>query len=180
MRSDEGGNHSVPKYFNVGKIVNTHGVRGEVRVISSTDFAEERYEKGSILYIEVAPKQLIEVKVASHRLHKSFDLLTFEGYNNINEVEKFKGKMLKISEEQLNALNEDEFYYHEIIDCEVFTEDGEKLGKIKEILSPGANDVWVVKRSGQNDLLLPYIEDVVKEVDVENKKIIVHLMDGLL
>ena len=170
----------MAKYFNVGKIVNTQGIKGEIRVISSTDFPEERFRKGNILYIEVAPNDLIEVKVSSHRLHKNFHLLTFAGLNNINDVEKYKGKMLKISEDQLNDLDEGEFYYHEIIDCEVFTEDGEKLGAIKEILSPGANDVWVVRRKGEKDLLLPYIEDVVKEVDVKNKKVIVHLMEGLL
>lgn len=170
----------MAKYFNVGKIVNTQGIKGEIRVISSTDFPEERFRKGNILYIEVAPNDLIEVKVSSHRLHKNFHLLTFAGFNNINDVEKYKGKMLKISEDQLNDLDEGEFYYHEIIDCEVFTDDGKKLGTIKEILSPGANDVWVVKRPGDKDLLLPYIEDVVKEVDVENKKVIVHLMEGLL
>lgn len=171
----------MTKYFNVGKIVNTHGIRGEVKVISSTDFPEERYKKGNTLYIEIGPKEMVEVKVASERLHKNFYLLTFVGLGNINDVEKFKGKILKISEDQLDdELTEDEFYYHEIIDCEVFTEEGEKLGTISEILSPGANDVWVVKRSGEKDLLLPYIENVVKEVDVENKKVIVHLLEGLL
>lgn len=170
----------MAKYFNVGKIVNTQGIKGEIRVISSTDFPEERFRKGNILYIEVAPNDLFEVKVASHRLHKNFHLLTFVGLDNINDVEKYKGKMLRINEEQLSELDEGEFYYHEIIDCEVFTEDGEKIGTIKEILSPGANDVWVVKRPGEKDLLLPYIEEVVKEIDVENKKVIVHLMEGLL
>ncbi|HHW38858.1 MAG TPA: ribosome maturation factor RimM [Bacillales bacterium] len=170
----------MAKYYNVGKIVNTQGIKGEIRVISSTDFPEERFQKGNILFIEAAPNDLIEVKVSSHRLHKSFHLLTFAGLNNINDVEKYKGKMLKISEDQLNDLDEGEFYYHEIIDCEVSTDDGEKLGTIKEILSPGANDIWVVKRPGEKDLLLPYIEDVVKEVDVKNKKVIVHLMEGLL
>ncbi|NSL51206.1 ribosome maturation factor RimM [Calidifontibacillus erzurumensis] len=170
----------MPKYYNVGKIVNTHGVRGEVRILSSTDFPEERYKKGSLLFIEVGRNEFVEVKVASHRLHKNFHLLTFEGYDNINDVEKFKGKMLKIREDQLGELDENEFYYHEIIGCTVLTEEGVKLGEIKEILSPGANDVWVVKRQGEKDLLLPYIEDVVKRVDVENKKVIVHMMEGLL
>ena len=170
----------MSKFYNVGKIVNTQGIRGEVRVISSTDFPEERYQKGNILYIEVNPQEFVEIKITSHRLHKNFHLLTFEGYDNINDVEKFKGKMLKINEEQLNELDEDEFYYHEIIGCEVFTDEGVSLGKITEILSPGANDVWVVKRAGEKDLLLPYIEDVVKEVDVDNKKVIVHVLEGLL
>lgn len=170
----------MPEFFNVGKIVNTHGVRGEVKVISTTDFPDERYAKGSTLYIKPDTKQMEKLIVASHRLHKNFHLLTFEGYHNINEVEKFKGEMLKISEDQLVDLEEDEFYYHEIIGCQVFTEDGTMLGKLKEILSPGANDVWVVQRPGEKDLLLPYIDQVVKEVDVQSKKVIVHLMEGLL
>lgn len=170
----------MAKYYNVGKIVNTQGIKGEIRVISSTDFPEERFRKGNILFIEDSPNNLIEVKVSSHRIHKNFHLLTFVGINAINDVEKYKGKMLKISEDQLNDLDEGEFYYHEIIGCEVFTEDDEKIGKINEILSPGANDVWVVKRPGEKDLLLPYIVDVVKDVDIENRKVIVHLMEGLL
>jgi 16S rRNA processing protein RimM len=171
----------MEKWFNVGKIVNTHGVRGEVRVISKTDFIEERYAPGNKLYIfKEKHEEPIEVTVASHRQHKSFDLLTFEGYNNINQVEQFKGSIIKIPESQLKELEEGEFYYHEIIGSRVVTEEGEEIGKIKEILSPGANDVWVVQRKGGKDLLLPYIEEVVKEVDVENKLVKIHVMEGLL
>ncbi|ASA96226.1 16S rRNA processing protein RimM [Anoxybacillus flavithermus TNO-09.006] len=170
----------VVKWFHVGKIVNTHGIRGEVRVISRTDFAEERYKIGNVLYIFMENKPPVEVKVASHRVHKSFDLLTFEGYDNINLVEPFKGAMIKIPETQLQPLNEGEYYFHEIIGCTVVTEDGEPIGEIKEILTPGANDVWVVKRKKGGDVLIPYIDDVVKQVDVENKTITIHVMEGLL
>ena len=95
-------------------------------------------------------------------------------------METFKGCKLKISEAQLTELQQDEYYYHEIIGCEVFTTAGENIGKIKEILSPGANDVWVVKQPAGKDILIPYIDDVVTEVDVANKKIVVELMEGLL
>lgn len=168
------------KWFNVGKIVNTHGIRGEVRVISRTDFAEERYKVGNVLYIFMENKPPIEVKVASHRVHKTFDLLTFEGYDNINLVEQFKGAIIKIPETQLQPLNEGEYYFHEIIGCTVVTEDGEPIGEVKEILTPGANDVWVVKRKKGGDVLVPYIADVVKQVDIENKTITIHVMEGLL
>jgi 16S rRNA processing protein RimM len=171
----------LTRWFNVGKIVNTHGIRGEVRVISSTDFPDERYAKGNTLYIftqkESSPT---EVVVSSHRVHKNFDLLTFEGYPNVNDVEEFKGSLLKVSENQLGDLEEGEFYYHEIIGCSVHTEDGQLIGKIKEIISTGANDVWVVGRNGEKDALIPYIEDVVKEIDPRNKKITIHIMEGLL
>ncbi|MCM3547062.1 16S rRNA processing protein [Niallia circulans] len=170
----------MTNWYNVGRLVNTHGVRGEVRVLSNTDFPEERYANGSVLKVAKSPQsEGTLVTVRSHRTHKNFDLLTFEGYNSINEVECFKGSYLYVSEDQLSELDEHEYYYHEIIGCTVVDEEGTKLGKIKDIIETGANDVWVVDRKQRKDLLLPYIEEVVKEVDVENKHIRVHVMEGL-
>ncbi|MGR6115177.1 ribosome maturation factor RimM [Aeribacillus composti] len=168
------------KWFQVGKIVNTHGIRGEVRVVSVTDFPDERYKHGNRLYIFQKDKEPVEVIVKSHRIHKNFDLLSFEGYDSINEVEPFKGSDIKVPESQLGSLDEGEYYFHEIIGCSVYTEDGDELGIINEILTPGANDVWVVKRKGKKDLLIPYIEDVVKHIDVKEKRVIIFPMEGLL
>ncbi|MGF9965541.1 ribosome maturation factor RimM [Bacillus rhizoplanae] len=171
----------MTKWFNVGKIVNTHGVKGEVRVISRTDFPEERYKVGNTLYIwQEKGAEPLAVKVTSHRQHKSFDLLTFEGYNNVNEVEQLKGSLLKVPEEQLGDLAEGEYYYHEIIGCAVVTEDGETIGTIKEILSPGANDVWVIKQPKGQDVLIPYIEEVVLQVNIDEKLVTIQVMEGLL
>ncbi|ARK31024.1 ribosome maturation factor RimM [Halalkalibacter krulwichiae] len=172
----------MTEWYKVGKIVNTHGVKGEVRVISSTDFAEDRYAIGSELMIKHDDKgENIHVVVRHHRLHKNFDLLQFEDYHSINEVEPLKGATLYVSGEQLDELDEGEFYYHEIIGCKVFTESDEELGKIKEIIETGANDVWVIQRKGPGkDILIPYIEDVVKEIDVWNKVIRIHVMEGLV
>ncbi|MBP2077633.1 ribosome maturation factor RimM [Oceanobacillus polygoni] len=166
------------RMFNVGKIVNTHGIRGEVKVLRISDF-EERFAPGEKLFV-IKDEQPIELKIAARRMHKGFDLLQFEGYANINDVESFKGCKLKINEAQLTELDQDEYYYHEIIGCEVFTAEGRNLGKIKEILSPGANDVWVVKQQAGKDLLIPYIDDVVTDVDIVNKKIVIEPMEGLL
>jgi 16S rRNA processing protein RimM len=169
------------KWFNVGKIVNTHGIRGEVRVISKTDFAEERYEPGNTLYIfKEGSNEPIEVIVDTHRVHKNFDLLTFEGMHSIQDVEQFKGSLLKVDENQLTELDEGEFYFHEIIGCQMFTDQGEEIGTIREILATGANDVWVVKRKVGKDLLVPYIEDIVREINVEEKKVVITPMEGLL
>ncbi|PLT34233.1 ribosome maturation factor RimM [Bacillus sp. V5-8f] len=171
----------MEKWFNVGKIVNTHGISGEVRVISRTDFQEERYKKGNTLYLfKEESGEPIELKIASHRTHKNFDLLTFENYTNINMVEPLKGGILKVTEDQLNQLPEGEYYFHQIIGCTVYTDEGEGIGKIREILTPGANDVWVVKGKGGKDILIPYIDAIVKSVDVEAKKIIITPMEGLL
>ncbi|GGA92242.1 ribosome maturation factor RimM [Ornithinibacillus halotolerans] len=167
------------KLFTVGKIINTHGIRGEVKVLRISDF-DDRFEKGNTLYLVTDNKIVKELTIDGHRIHKGFDLVRFEGLDNINDVEHFKGSLLKISESQLTELEENEFYYHEIIGCEVMTSDGEVIGKIKEILSPGANDVWVVQRPKGKDLLIPYIADVVTEVDVKQKQVVIVPMEGLL
>ncbi|TFE03520.1 ribosome maturation factor RimM [Jeotgalibacillus sp. R-1-5s-1] len=169
------------EWFDVGKIVNTHGIKGEVRVISSTDFPEERYAKGSTLFLFTKQNSdPRELTVKHHRKHKNFDLLTFEGLDNVNEVEPFKEGVLRITDEQLTDLDDHEYYYHEIIGCEVVTDAGESIGTIKEILSPGANDVWVVQTAVKKEVMIPFIADVVLSVDPENKKVVIHPMEGLL
>lgn len=170
----------MTEYLNVGKIVNTHGIRGEVRVISQTDFPEQRYQKGAKLTLFRNGKAPLDLTVSGHRKHKNFDLLTFEGYPNINDVEPFRDGILKVAEEFLIDLEENEYYYYEIIGLNVIDEQGKTLGKIKEILSPGANDVWVVQRKGQKDALIPYIESVVKDIDLDANEVHVEIPEGLL
>lgn len=167
-------------YLNVGKIVNTQGLKGEVRVISQTDFPELRYKKGSTLTLFQEKKAPVVLTVKSHRKHKNFDILSFEEHPSINDVEKYRDGILKVAMDDLTELEEDEFYYHEIIGLTVLDENGEELGKIKEILSPGANDVWVVQRQKKKDLLLPYIESVVTKVDIENGLVHVEIPEGLI
>jgi len=143
-------------YYNVGKIVNTQGLQGELRVLSVTDFADERFKKKSVLALfDDKDNYIMDVEIASHRKHKNFDIVKFKGLYHINDVEKYKGCSLKIAEENLTDLDDGEFYYHEII------------------------DVWVVKRKGKKDLLLPYIPPVVLDVDVAAGRIEVELMEGL-
>lgn len=168
------------EYLNVGKIVNTQGLKGEVRVISQTDFPELRYKKGSVLTLFQDGKQPVELVIKSHRKHKNFDIVSFEEHPNINDVEKYRDGILKIEKEQVGSLKHNEFYYHEIIGLTVVDEEGNELGKVKEILSPGANDVWVVQRVKKKDVLLPYIESVVKKVDLANEQVIVEIPEGLI
>ncbi|RNB91911.1 ribosome maturation factor RimM [Brevibacillus fluminis] len=167
-------------FYTVGKLVNTQGLKGEVRVVSTTDFADKRFKKGkTLLLFHPTLAQPIEVKVATRRQHKEFELLTFEGFDTIEAVEKYKGGELKVSEDDLIPNRDGEFYIHQLIGCQVFTEEGEELGKLTEVLQPGANDVWVVKGK-RGEILLPYIDACIKQVDIENKRIVCHLMEGLL
>jgi len=169
------------KLFNVGKIVNTHGIKGELKILSATDFPELRFEKGSeLLFVDPDGKQQVEAEVESSREHKGMFIVKFKGFSDINQVEKYKGWSVKVDEDNLAELDEDEYYYHEIIGCRVVTKEGEELGEVKEILSPGANHVWVVKRPKGKDILLPVIDEVIVEVDVENKLITVDPMEGLI
>ena len=166
-------------YFNVGKIVNTQGLQGEMRVLSVTDFAEERFKKGNILALFDKKDQFVmDVEIASHRKVKNFDIIKFKGMYHINDIEKFRDFTLKVREEDLTDLEDGEFYYHEIIGLEVYENDL-FLGTIKEILQPGANDVWVVKRKGKRDLLLPYIPPVVLRIDIERGRVDVEILEGL-
>ena len=139
-------------FLQVGKIVNTHALQGEVKVISNSDFKEDRFKKGSQLVIDFNGDH-IEVTVATHRVHKGADLLKFKHLNSINDVEKFKGCALLVSADELDELDENEFYYFEIIGC---------------------------SGPGQKDALIPYIEDVVKSVDIESKKVTINVLEGLL
>ncbi|GAV12050.1 MULTISPECIES: ribosome maturation factor RimM [Paenibacillus] len=169
------------RMFNVGKLVNTHGIRGEVKIIPTTDFPEERFaQKSELVLQQPNSNNSVSVTVERSRLHKNMYIIKFVQFDNINEVEKYKGWMLKVSEEQLDELDEDEYYYHEIIGCKVVTDEGEDLGIIDEILSPGANDVWVVKPAKGKSILIPVIDEVVLTVDVQEKVVTVHIMEGLI
>ena len=166
-------------YYQVGKIINTHGIRGEVRVLSTSDFTDERFMPGNALYLFDKGELVKEVIVKTHRKHKQFDLLSFEKLEDINLIEGFKGFDIKISEDQQQDLEDGSDYYHQIIGLDAVNLEGEKIGKISEILAPGANDVWVVKRKGKKELLLPVIDDVIKKVDLEQGLVVVDLLEGL-
>lgn len=171
------------QYYLVGKIVNTQALRGEVRVMATTDFPEERFKIGATLAIFNGDKLVETVEVDGHRLHKNFNLLHFKGKDNINDVEKFKGFDLKVAgtEREADELDENEFYYDDIIGLEVYTTDETYLGKVREITSLPSNDVWAIQRPNKGkDILIPYIEDIVLEIDLADNRVMIEPMDGLI
>lgn len=167
------------EYYNIGKIINTHGIRGEVKVAVTTDFPTLRFKAGNRIFIDAHQSQPIPVVIKSARQQKGFLLLTFVDLEDINLIEKFKNCELMVTKAEQQPLEKGNYYYHEIIGLNVETQTGEKIGTISEITPTGANDVWVVKRPQQAELLLPVIEDVVKQVDLENNRVVVELMEGL-
>lgn len=166
----------------IARIVNTFGVRGQIKVISETDFEEERFKVGQKLKVMKDDQIIAEVTVSSSQINKGTYSIGFDEYDNINQIEHFKDGWLVIDASEQKELPEDEFYQHQIVGLTVKTTDGRELGSIKEILALGSNDVWVVKRqeAKKRDILLPYIEEVVKSVNLETGEVLVELMDGLV
>lgn len=169
------------RLLNVGKIVNTHGIRGEVKVWPQTDFPDVRFKPGNRLKMINPETGAVEtIEIAASREQKTMYVLKIKGFNDINQVEKYKGWELKVSESERVPLDEGEYYVRDIVGCAVVSEEGEEIGVVVDILTPGANDVWVVKRPKGKELLLPVIDDVVLNVDVAAKTVKVHIMEGLL
>lgn len=163
--------------FTIGKIVNTHGVKGELKVMPTTD-EPKRFSKLKEVYVE--HRGLKTYTVESVRYHKEFVLIKLEGINDMTEAERFKGGLMKIDRKDSLPLKKDEYYISDLYDLEVYTEEDRHLGKIKDVIYTGSNDVYVVERTeGGKDLLLPAIKQVVKSVQIEDKKMIVHLLEGL-
>lgn len=168
-------------FLSVGKVANTHGVRGELKIFPFTDFPEVRFAPGKeLLFISPEDGTQLKVKVVSSREQKTVFVVKLEGFDNINQVEKYKGWDVKVPKEEAVEAEDNAYYFHEIIGCTVMTDEGEELGVISDILTPGANDVWVVKRKGGKELLIPFIEDIVKDVNIAEKTVKIEVMEGLL
>jgi len=161
----------------VGEISRPHGIRGEVKVRPRTDLPE-RFEKlvGRKVWVEPegAPADGRFLKVQNVRPHGDFVLVKFEGVDSIEEAEKLRRHEIYIHREMREPLLEGEFYVEDLIGAEVFTEEGEFLGRVERIDKLPANDVMVV-----GEILLPLIREVVREVDLERRRIVVRLMEGL-
>lgn len=170
-----------PDWLVVGHIAGTHGIRGEVRVISRTDFPEVRFAPGArLLLSHDTPEQMRSLTVERSRPHKKGYILQFQEWTDINQAEPYKGSTLVVDPDEAVDSGEEEFYFHEILGCEVFTTDGTAVGTITDILQPGANDVWVVQATeGGREWLIPYIDDVVQKVDISARRVVIHWMEGL-
>ena len=163
--------------FRVGVIANTHGIRGEVKVFPTTD-DPKRYEWLKEVLLDTG-KEKLPLEISRVRFFKNLVIVKFKGIDNINDIEKYKGSDLFVTREEAVPLEEDEYYIADIIGAAVYTEDGEEFGILKDVLETGANLVYVIGHEGK-DVLVPAIPDCVKDVDVEGKKIVVHILPGLM
>ena len=166
--------------FTVGVIAGTHGLRGDVKVVSRTDFPERRFVKGSRLLLARPDGALQELTVEAARAHKNVYLVVFAGFDAIEQVESLRGCELKVTAAELPPLPEGEYYYHELIGCSVYDDEDRLLGVLTEVLKPGANDVYVVGTPSGRSVLLPAIRDCILRVDPPGRRVDVHIMPGLL
>lgn len=167
----------MEQQLRVGVISSTHGVRGEVKVFPTTD-DPNRFKELKEVFLDTG-KDLIPLEIEGVKFFKQMVILKFKGIDNINDIEKYRGKDLLISKENAVKLEKDEYFIFDLIDSEVYTDEGEKLGRLTEILKTAANDVYIVKTEQGKEILIPSIKECIMDVNVENKKITVHLLEGL-
>ena len=162
------------KYVLVGKIVNTHGLKGEVRILSDFKYKDRIFKEGMKIYIG---KDKVCEEVTSYRHHKIFEMITIKGYNDIDQVLKYKGEYIFINKEDL-VLNEYEYLDEDIIGQKVII-DNKDIGLVRRIDKHGVNEVLVV-RGVNKDYLIPYNFDIILNVDLEKREITVKNIPGLI
>ena len=168
----------MEKYFEIGQIVNTSGLKGVIKVKPFTDDIQ-KFKSFKTIYISIK-KELKEFKIEQVRFSKNMVFLKLKGIDTIEEAENYRNFYLKVKRDKDEKLEEGSYYIVDIIGCKVYTDEKKLLGKIDDVFSTGSNDVYVVKDELGRQILLPAIKEVIKSIDVESKTIIVHLLEGLL
>ena len=168
----------MEQFLQVGVISSTHGVRGEVKVFPTTDDMA-RFKKLKQVILDTGREHKL-LEIESVKFFKQFAILKFKGIDNINDIEKYKGKSLLVDRKNAVKLQKDEYFLADMVGLEVFTEDGELFGTMKDVLETGANDVYIIDSPQHGEVLIPAIKQCILDVDIENKKMTIHLMEGLV
>ena len=168
----------MEQLLQVGVISSTHGVRGEVKVFLTTDDVK-RFKKLKKVILDTGKEQL-PLEIEGVKFFKQFVILKFRGIDNINDIEKYKGKRLLVDREHAVKLKKDEYFIADMIGMDVFTEDGELFGALKDVMETGANDVYIIEMSDGKEVLVPAIKQCILDVDIENRKMVIHLLEGLV
>ena len=168
----------MTRYLEIGQIVNTFGIKGMVKVKPFTDDIEQ-FEKLKKIYIKTKNSKK-EYEIEQVKYHKNMVLIKFKGIDKIEEAEILRGSYLIKDREDDEQLEEGTYYIVDLLGLEVYEENGNLLGVLEDIYNTGSNDIYVVKNELGKQILLPAIADVIKKIDIENKKITVHLIKGLI
>lgn len=168
----------MEEYFEIGQIVNTSGLKGVIKVKPFTDDIT-KFNNLKTIYISIK-KELKEFKIEQVRFSKNMVFLKLEEIDTIEEAENYRNLYLKVKRDKAEELEEGSYYIVDIIGCKVFTDEQKELGKVDDVFSTGSNDVYVIKDEVGKQILLPAIKEVIKNIDIENKTITVHLLEGLV
>lgn len=162
----------------VGVITSPHGIKGEVKVFPTTDDAK-RFKELKKVILDTG-KEYIPMEIEHVKFFKNMVILKFKGYDNINEIEKYKSRDLLITRDQAVDLAPDEYFITDLIGLAVVSDQGVELGTLKDVLETGANDVYVVAMKDGKELMLPAIGDCILNVDLEQGRMEVHVLEGLM
>ncbi len=161
----------------VGKIINTHGLRGEVKVAAWTDYPEVFED---IEYVYVKKKDAYErLDISNIKYQRSNLIVKFSQIKDIDEAQRYKNFILYAERVQLGKLPEGAHYIADLIGLEVVTKEGKSVGTIADVINTGGSDIYDIKREGQKNLMIPVIDEVVLNIDVEGGRVTVNMMDGL-
>lgn len=168
----------MEKQLQVGVISSTHGVRGEVKVFPTTDDVT-RFRQLKKVYLDTG-REMLPLEIQNVKFFKQFAILKFKGIENINDIEKYRGKSLMIDREDAVDLDEDEYFIADMIGMKVCTEDGSEFGTLKDVMETGANDVYIIDSLEHGEVLIPAIRECILDVDMDEERMTIHLMEGLV
>lgn len=163
------------EYIYIGKVVSTHGIKGEIKIISDFDFKDKAFKMGNVLYLGNDKK---EIKVNGYRRHKNYEMITLDGFNNINQVLPFMKENVYIAVDELK-LDDKEYLDSSLIGLNIYN-DNELLGTINEIFCPSPNKKVIRFNKDGKNYLVPYVQSFVKNIDLSNKKMVLYSMEGVL
>lgn len=165
-------------FLEVGQIVNTHGIKGYVKIVPFTNYIE-RFDELEKVYIKKR-NETINLDIEDIKYQKNMVLVKFKGIERIEEAETLKNSLVLINRDSAIELEEGEYFIVDLIGVEVYTDEDKLLGKLEDIYNTGSNDIYVVKDELGKQILLPALKEVIKDIDLENKKMTVHLIQGLI
>ena len=169
---------NMEQFLRVGVISSTHGIRGEVKVYPTTDDPERFLDLDEVILDTGREHKILEIEGV--KFFKNQVILKFKGYDNINDIEKYLKKDLLVDREHAVELGENENFIADLIDMEVVTDEGKVLGTLTDVIETGANDVYAVKTPEGKEILLPAIRDCILDVNVDEKRMTVNVIEGLL
>ena len=162
------------QYIEFGKITSTHGIKGEMKIYPYTD------DVNNILKLKKIHINSKDYTVSSIKFHKNMFVAKLKGIDTIEQAEKFRNCIIQRELDENEVLEEDTYYIKDLVGCTIFLEDGTEFGKLIDVFQTGANDVYVVKTVDNHEVLIPAIKDVVKDINIKTKKIVIELMEGLI